>query len=63
VKPDIAIYRHHALTFGLTPEHTLFFDDSAANVEGARKAGWQAEQFTDPAGMRRDLAKHGIMLR
>lgn len=60
VKPDIAIYRHHALTFGLTPEKTLFFDDNAANVEGARKSGWQAELFTDPAGMRRDLAKHGI---
>jgi HAD superfamily hydrolase (TIGR01509 family) len=60
VKPDIAIYRHHAQAFGLTPEKTLFFDDNAANVEGARKAGWNAELFTDPAGMRRDLARHGI---
>lgn len=60
VKPDIAIYRHHAGAFGLDPAATLFFDDSAANIAGARAAGWQAERFVDPATMRADLARHGI---
>ncbi len=46
VKPDLAIYRLHADTFGLDPGATLFFDDSAKNVEGARGAGWNAELFT-----------------
>ncbi|MBN9025893.1 MULTISPECIES: HAD family hydrolase [Kaistia] len=62
VKPEPEIYRLHADTFGLTPAATLFFDDNAANVEGARAAGWQAEQFIDAATMRADLARHGIEL-
>ena len=45
MKPDLAIYRHHAETFGLDPAATLFFDDNVKNVEGARAAGWQAERL------------------
>ncbi|MFB2550910.1 HAD family hydrolase [Ensifer soli] len=60
IKPDVAIYRHHAARFGLTPERTLFIDDSPANVDGARGAGWQAVVFTDPERLRLDLAGHGI---
>ncbi|MCX5579615.1 HAD family hydrolase [Kaistia terrae] len=60
VKPDPEIYRLHADTFGLTPAATLFFDDSAPNVEAARAAGWKAERFIDAATMRIDLARHGI---
>jgi 2-haloacid dehalogenase len=60
VKPDPDIYRLHADTFGLTPAATLFFDDSAPNVEAARAAGWKAEQFIDAATMRIDLARHGV---
>ncbi len=62
VKPDAAIYRHHAETFGLDPAATLFFDDNLANVEGARGAGWNAERFESPEGLRSDLARHGIRL-
>jgi 2-haloacid dehalogenase len=60
VKPEPEIYRLHAETFGLTPAATLFFDDTAVNVEAARQAGWQAERFVDPATMRADLARHGV---
>ncbi|MCX5520009.1 HAD family phosphatase [Kaistia defluvii] len=62
VKPDPAIYRLHADTFGLAPAATLFFDDNAANVEAARAAGWKAERFIDAATMRADLARHGIVI-
>jgi 2-haloacid dehalogenase len=62
VKPDAAIYRHHAEAFGLDPAATLFFDDNAANVEGARAAGWNAERFESPEGLRSDLERHGIRL-
>jgi HAD superfamily hydrolase (TIGR01509 family) len=62
LKPDLAIYEKHANDFGLTPAHTLFIDDSAANVEGARMAGWNAVQFTDPEKLKSDLAAHGIAL-
>lgn len=62
IKPELAIYRHHAKAFGLEPAATLFFDDNLKNVEGARAAGWQAEQFTSADKMRADLARHGVAL-
>lgn len=62
VKPDPAIYARHAELWDLDPAAILFFDDSAPNVAAAREAGWQAELFTDAAGMRRDLARHGAGL-
>ncbi|WP_336057759.1 HAD family hydrolase [Nitratireductor sp. CH_MIT9313-5] len=60
IKPDTAIYDHHAKSFGLDPASTLFIDDSAANVEGARAAGWQAVQFTGAEKLRQDLRAAGI---
>jgi len=56
LKPDPAIYAHHANVFGLDPAATFFIDDSAANVAGAREAGWQAVLFTGPEQLREDLA-------
>ena len=63
LKPDREIYDHHARTFGLDPEATLFFDDTADNVAGARRAGWQARHFTTVDAMQRDLASVGLPLR
>lgn len=60
VKPDPAIYAHHAEAFGLQPAATLFFDDSPPNIEAARKAGWNAEIFTSPHRMRTDLDRYGV---
>ena len=60
MKPDLAIYRLHAETFGLEPTATLFFDDNARNVEGARAAGWKAEIFVSPEKMREDLSRYGV---
>lgn len=60
IKPDPAIYHLHARTFGLSPQHTLFIDDSPANVAAARGCGWQAVLFTDPETLSKDLAAHGI---
>jgi HAD superfamily hydrolase (TIGR01509 family) len=62
MKPELAIYRHHQETFGLDPAATLFFDDNMGNVEGARAAGWNAEQFTGAEAMRADLARYGVAL-
>ncbi|TRL39411.1 HAD family hydrolase [Rhizobium straminoryzae] len=60
IKPDVEIYRLHAKNFGLDPARTIFIDDSAANVEGAKAAGWQAVQFIDAERLRADLAAFGI---
>jgi 2-haloacid dehalogenase len=62
IKPDRAIFAHHTKAFGLTPESTLFFDDSPANVEAARAAGWKAELFTSAEKMREDLKGYGLEL-
>lgn len=62
IKPDRAIYDLHADTFGLAPARTLFIDDSTANVEGARAAGWNAVAFEDAGKLRRDLSAYGIEL-
>ncbi|MEQ9692012.1 MAG: HAD-IA family hydrolase, partial [Bauldia litoralis] len=61
IKPDRAIYDHHATTFDLDPGATLFFDDTMANVEGARAAGWHAELFRDADGLRADLRRYGVL--
>ncbi|MGF9693097.1 HAD family phosphatase [Rhizobium sp. 0TCS1.26] len=60
IKPDVEIYELHAGDFGLDPSKTLFIDDSAPNVDGARTAGWQAVQFIDAATLKADLAGFGI---
>ena len=62
LKPDIAIYRHHATTFDLDPPHCLFIDDSIKNVEGAINAGWQAVHFKNAETLKDDLERFGIEL-
>lgn len=61
IKPDQRIYDLHAKSFGLTPAHTLFIDDSLPNVEAARKAGWQSVLFTSPEKLEEDLIGFGLM--
>lgn len=48
IKPDAAIYQHALEGLGVAPGETLFLDDKAPNVKGARKAGLKAELFTTP---------------
>lgn len=61
IKPDVAIYETHHKAFNLEPSATLFIDDSYPNVEGARKAGWQAVHFTGIEKLREDLKAHGVL--
>lgn len=60
IKPDIAIYEAHTESFGLNPAATIFIDDSAPNIEGAKKAGWDAVLFTGAEQLRADLAERGV---
>lgn len=46
VKPELKIYKSaEAITKKPSQEH-IFIDDIAENVEGAKKAGWDAVQYT-----------------
>ncbi|MDW8444714.1 MAG: HAD family phosphatase [Acetobacteraceae bacterium] len=60
VKPEPAIYRHALARFGLAPERTLFIDDSARNVAGARAVGLVAVRYTGPEALASDLARFGL---
>jgi 2-haloacid dehalogenase len=60
IKPDIAIYEAHTESFGLNPATTIFIDDSAPNIEGAKRAGWDAVLFTGAEQLRADLAERGV---
>ena len=60
LKPQAEIYNAHADRFSLEPAATLFIDDSPANVDGARSAGWNAVLFTDVKSLKHDLRKHSI---
>ncbi|MBP9088863.1 MAG: HAD-IA family hydrolase, partial [Kofleriaceae bacterium] len=60
IKPDAAIYHHHAQQFGLAPNRTLFIDDNLDNVAAAQACGWHAVTFTDAATLQRDLAQFGL---
>jgi 2-haloacid dehalogenase len=60
LKPDREIYDHHVASFNLDPAATLFIDDSPANVEGAKAAGWQAVHFTGAPKLADDLRSLGL---
>ena len=62
IKPDVAIYEMHHGAFGLNPSRTIFIDDVAANVEAARKAGWQAVRFIDAELLISDLEGFGVVV-
>lgn len=60
LKPDETIYRLVLGRCGLTAARTVFIDDLAANVEGARRVGMQAIHHQSPEQTRQELASLGI---
>jgi HAD superfamily hydrolase (TIGR01509 family) len=63
-KPDPAAF-HSCLARlgGAEPASTLFIDDNADNVAGARRAGLDALLFTDIAALRAALRARGFDLQ
>ena len=61
-KPDPRIFQHLTDRFALTPQATLFIDDSAVNVEAARALGFEALRFETPARLASDLKALGLAL-
>lgn len=62
LKPDPRIYRHVLDTNGLAAAETVFFDDMAHNVAGARDQGMHAFVFTHAAQAEADLSTLGVTL-
>jgi len=59
-KPSLRSFQIVAEIAGLQPQAMLFFDDVAANVEGARRAGFQSEVFEGEAALRRLLVDRNL---
>ncbi len=60
-KPDPDAYRRCLNRLGVAPAQTLFVDDSAANVAGARVAGLHGYDYTDPAALAAELGRYGLL--
>ncbi|TWT89953.1 Alpha-D-glucose-1-phosphate phosphatase YihX [Pseudobythopirellula maris] len=60
MKPDPTIYLHAAQAAGCDPEEIFFTDDRPENVEGARKAGFDAERFESTELLIDHLRQRGV---
>ena len=61
LKPDPAFFEGALEKFGLDRSECVFIDDSAANAEGAQRAGLDAIVFFgDAARLRRELRARGV---
>jgi FMN phosphatase YigB (HAD superfamily) len=59
-KPDAAAFRFVSESIGVPAGRIVFFDDSLANVEGARACGLQAVHVRSPADVTKTLAAMGL---
>lgn len=57
LKPSPEIYHRLFEKFGVDPAESIFIDDNAANVAGARAVGLPAVLFTGPSAIRALLLK------
>ena len=60
VKPHVAAFLLVAKRAAIDPARSLFIDDRMDHVEAARRAGYQAEQFTDQAALSELLRSRGV---
>jgi len=59
-KPSPEAFAAVQARLGLPPEAILFIDDTLANIEQARRMGWDAIVFVSNAGLIAELAVRGI---
>jgi HAD superfamily hydrolase (TIGR01509 family) len=62
-KPGPEVFQRCLARLGVTPATTLFIDDSAANVAGARQAGLHGHHFVSVDAMAAELARLGLISR
>ena len=60
VKPDLAIYQRLVERYAVVPARAVFIDDKFENVDAARRLGFHAHHFTDPAQLRPTLRALGL---
>lgn len=60
MKPDVEIFDHVIGALGRPAEKILFLDDNQVNVDGARRAGMNAELAKGLEGVTRQLDRLGL---
>ncbi|MHC1734913.1 MAG: HAD family hydrolase [Erysipelotrichaceae bacterium] len=63
VKPMPEIYQHLLDKYGLNPEETLFLDDLAENIEGAKALGIHGIVFKNTNQVIQELRDYGIHIK
>ncbi|WEV47582.1 HAD family phosphatase [Bifidobacterium sp. ESL0690] len=61
-KPNADIFNLALNRFGLNPVQTVFFDDTQANVDGAKAVGIQGVHFNDASNARKELQRLGVKI-
>jgi putative hydrolase of the HAD superfamily len=59
IKPQAEIFALAQQHFGIDPRRSVFIDDHPANIEAARRLGWQAVHFQDAQQCGRELKEAG----
>ena len=59
-KPDPAIYLHSIHGLGETPNHILFIDDRAENIDAARQMGTSAIQYSGQTAFAHEMKHMGL---
>lgn len=62
MKPDPVIFQRTLERLGRQPEESVFVDDFAHNVEGARAVGMQAIHYGPDTDVQAELTKLGVAL-
>jgi HAD superfamily hydrolase (TIGR01509 family) len=60
MKPNLEIYQRASEILDITPSETIFVDDLAANIAGARSAGWHGIVFTGHDALIEELKSYGV---
>ncbi len=61
LKPDDGMYEAAEAVLGCRVQAAFFVDDLAANVEAARRRGWQGHVFRDAPRLAADLNSKGVI--
>ncbi len=61
IKPDPRIFKLFFETFSVNPAHSVYIDDLGGNAEIATTLGMHGIVFSDPAALRAELVKVGLL--
>lgn len=61
IKPDPEIYRYLLDTYDIEPSEAVFIDDTADNIEAAKKLGINTILFTGKDAADEELHRYGVM--